>query len=92
MEELLTAASRKAGVRADVTARAKETASFAKKIITKNYSDPWAQVTDKIGARIIVDESNDTHRVFDGLAAAGITLRATGRSAGPSGPQARATA
>lgn len=57
-----------------ISVRAKDVASFAKKILTKNYADPWVKITDKIGARVVVDEPGDSRRILDALPAAGIEL------------------
>ncbi len=67
IQTALSSAARAAGVRAAVSVRAKDVASFAKKIIVKGYTDPWNQVTDKVGARIVVDEPGDCPRIFDAL-------------------------
>jgi ppGpp synthetase/RelA/SpoT-type nucleotidyltranferase len=37
-----------------VTARAKEVSSFQTKVYRKNYTDPWRQITDKAGVRVVV--------------------------------------
>ncbi|WP_405680129.1 hypothetical protein [Streptomyces sp. NBC_01238] len=42
------------GVDCQVTARAKELTSFNAKIYRKGYADPWKEITDKAGVRIIV--------------------------------------
>ncbi|HML51710.1 MAG TPA: RelA/SpoT domain-containing protein [Propionicimonas sp.] len=54
MEVLLRRLLSRSGVRADIEVRAKTVSSFVKKIHLKNYSDPWGQITDKVGGRIIV--------------------------------------
>ncbi|HVA08147.1 MAG TPA: hypothetical protein VNG12_15525, partial [Acidimicrobiales bacterium] len=56
MCEQLVAVQVLAGVRADVGARAKEISSFIKKLHLKRdkYQDPWSDVTDKLGGRMIV--------------------------------------
>ncbi|MFD3442775.1 hypothetical protein ACFWU3_35400 [Streptomyces sp. NPDC058685] len=40
-----------------VTSRAKEVESFEKKIARKGYTDPWEQITDKVGVRVVVQHS-----------------------------------
>ncbi|WP_197024767.1 GTP pyrophosphokinase family protein [Cellulomonas sp. KRMCY2] len=39
--------------------RAKDVRSFHKKIVDKAYSDPWEQITDKAGVRVIVEAPRD---------------------------------
>jgi|GEM_PF-1589595 ppGpp synthetase/RelA/SpoT-type nucleotidyltranferase len=62
-KEYLDAIARLAGVHATTEARAKEPASFIKKLHLKKYLDPWLEVTDKVGARLIVDTLHDLRRV-----------------------------
>ncbi|GAA2105150.1 RelA/SpoT domain-containing protein [Kitasatospora saccharophila] len=38
-----------------VSSRAKTVASFVKKALAKNYTDPWTGITDKAGVRIVFD-------------------------------------
>lgn len=45
------------GVTCQVTARVKELTSFNTKAYHKNYVDPWKEITDKAGVRIIVPHS-----------------------------------
>jgi ppGpp synthetase/RelA/SpoT-type nucleotidyltranferase len=45
----------KSGIRCRVSGRAKDIRSFHKKIAIKQYSNPWAAVTDKAGVRAVVD-------------------------------------
>lgn len=59
MEELLLGLLSQSGVRAHIEVRAKTVASFVKKIHLKNYADPWEQITDKVGGRVIVKTLND---------------------------------
>ncbi|WP_432060802.1 hypothetical protein [Streptomyces sp. S1] len=42
------------GITCEVTSRPKEVSSFKTKIYRKRYSDPWKQITDKAGIRVIV--------------------------------------
>lgn len=43
----------------EVSGRAKDTAGFVMKARVKNYADPWRQVTDKAGVRVVVDHQGD---------------------------------
>jgi ppGpp synthetase/RelA/SpoT-type nucleotidyltranferase len=52
----ITRLTRERGVPCVVSGRAKDVASFVGKCIRKGYTDPWKQVTDKAGARVIVDD------------------------------------
>jgi ppGpp synthetase/RelA/SpoT-type nucleotidyltranferase len=52
---------------ANVEARAKEVASFVKKLIQKGYDDPWEDVTDKIGVRITTVNPADVSLVVEAL-------------------------
>jgi ppGpp synthetase/RelA/SpoT-type nucleotidyltranferase len=65
IEEYLKSIARLAGVHADIDAREKTVSSFIKKLHLKGdqYSDPWRDVTDKVGARIIVDTIQDRAKV-----------------------------
>ncbi|MFE4687514.1 hypothetical protein ACFRNJ_43220 [Streptomyces sp. NPDC056721] len=47
-------ATARKGVTCEVTSRAKEASSFKNKIYRKGYTDPWKQITDKAGIRVIV--------------------------------------
>ncbi|MER6686335.1 RelA/SpoT domain-containing protein [Streptomyces olivaceoviridis] len=42
------------GIPCEVTARAKEVSSFNTKMYRKGYTDPWKEITDKAGLRVIV--------------------------------------
>ncbi|MEU9033186.1 hypothetical protein AB0D46_37960 [Streptomyces sp. NPDC048383] len=42
------------GITCQVTSRAKELSSFNTKVYRKNYADPWTQITDKAGVRLVV--------------------------------------
>lgn len=44
-------------VTCEVTCRAKEISSFTAKVYRKGYTDPWKQITDKAGVRVIVPHS-----------------------------------
>lgn len=54
---------RDVGVRGSVEVRAKTVGSFVKKIHINNYTDPWVQITDKVGGRVIVKTLDDLDRV-----------------------------
>ncbi|MEU9634429.1 MULTISPECIES: RelA/SpoT domain-containing protein [Streptomyces] len=47
----------RARINCDVKFRAKEVASFVTKAQYKQYDDPWAEITDKAGVRIVVQHS-----------------------------------
>lgn len=57
MREQLLTIQRIAGVRADTDVRAKTVSSFIKKLHLNRakYTDPWADITDKLGGRVIAD-------------------------------------
>jgi len=42
----------------EVTARAKDVGEFVRKTIRKGYTDPWTGITDKAGARVIVERAS----------------------------------
>ncbi|MEU1577379.1 hypothetical protein ABZ519_40755 [Streptomyces collinus] len=50
LEERIT----RRGITCEVTARVKEVSSFHTKVYRKGYTDPWKQITDKAGVRIVV--------------------------------------
>lgn len=52
-----------AGIKCSVTARVKDVRSFHKKILARGYADPWNDVTDKIGVRVVVEVPQDIDRV-----------------------------
>jgi ppGpp synthetase/RelA/SpoT-type nucleotidyltranferase len=58
-----------AGVTCGVTVRTKDVASMLKKVVHKGYEDPWDQVTDKIGARIVVHRPSDVDRICAAIGA-----------------------
>ncbi|MFF7874284.1 hypothetical protein ACIRQT_13495 [Streptomyces californicus] len=41
-------------INCEVSCRAKDIGSFVTKVQHKNYADPWTQVTDKAGVRVVV--------------------------------------
>lgn len=47
--------------------RAKDLRSFHKKVIEKGYADPWAEVTDKAGARLIMSTAVDVDRAVSAI-------------------------
>lgn len=59
LEELL----KSLGVRGQVEVRAKSVGSFVKKIHIRKYTDPWVQITDKVGGRVIVKTLEDLAKV-----------------------------
>ncbi|HEX2942797.1 MAG TPA: hypothetical protein VHO91_17235, partial [Rhodopila sp.] len=69
MQDCLVKVVSSAGIDAEVSARAKDVASFAKKMIVKAYADPWAQVTDKVAARIVVGLRAEQERVLEAIKA-----------------------
>jgi ppGpp synthetase/RelA/SpoT-type nucleotidyltranferase len=56
VEGEIRALVRARGLDCHVSGRAKEVASFVGKCIRKGYSNPWDQVTDKVGIRITVSD------------------------------------
>lgn len=48
-----------------VTSRAKEISSFIKKAYRKGYEDPWTEITDKVGIRIVVPYSGLLDEALD---------------------------
>lgn len=59
MDSVLRQAASAAGVSCHVSVRTKDVASLLKKIVTKRYDDPWSQLTDKVGARVVVQRASD---------------------------------
>lgn len=72
IKPLLTEVCRRAGVLGAVDARAKDIASYVKKAHLKRgkYTDFWAEVTDKLGARLILETRHDRDRALAALLAA----------------------
>lgn len=54
-------------VPASIEAREKGIGSFVKKIYLNNYARPWEEITDKVGARVIVGTLQDVQKVRDAL-------------------------
>ncbi|MBV0919496.1 GTP pyrophosphokinase [Mycobacteroides chelonae] len=48
-----------------VDSRAKDVASFVGKCLRKGYTDPWNQVTDKVGVRITVSDPSNIEGVVE---------------------------
>lgn len=65
VEEQLNKRMRTAGVPCTVKGRAKDIASFVGKALRKGYEDPWQQITDKVGARVTVENTGDIERVAE---------------------------
>lgn len=55
------------GISPTITSRAKDLASFRQKIVIKGYSDPWSQITDKVGVRAVVERAGDIDRIHQAL-------------------------
>ncbi|KOV50844.1 hypothetical protein ADL00_42565 [Streptomyces sp. AS58] len=53
-EAHLRHATARKGITCEVTSRVKEVSSFRNKIYRKGYTNPWKQITDKAGIRVIV--------------------------------------
>lgn len=64
------------GMLARIEVRAKEISSFVKKVMTdeKYQTDPWKTITDKVGARVIVDTRADKQRMLEGLQASSLSV------------------
>lgn len=64
LEAKLKALAADCGMLVDVSVRAKDLGEFARKIARKEYTeDPYNQVTDKLGARIVVERSGQVDRL-----------------------------
>jgi len=48
-----------AKISGSVSGREKDIRSFQKKLFLKNYDDPWGQLTDKAGVRVVFQEPRD---------------------------------
>ena len=55
------------GIKCHAVARAKDVRSFHKKILSKGYTDPWVDVTDKAGVRVVVEVPGDIDRLVDAI-------------------------
>jgi ppGpp synthetase/RelA/SpoT-type nucleotidyltranferase len=65
VEEAVSRRARSAGIACSVSGRAKEVSSFVGKSLRKGYVDPWAQITDKVGVRVTLDDPSDIGRVVE---------------------------
>lgn len=74
MEELLVQLCRAVGIRAVVEVRHKSIGSFVKKIHIKKYTEPWTEITDKVGGRIVVGTLADLERTRALFEGAGCSL------------------
>jgi putative GTP pyrophosphokinase len=63
MEAALEEVLKSLGVRGQVEVRAKTVGSFVKKIHINKYADPWNEITDKLGGRVIVKTLDDLAKV-----------------------------
>lgn len=67
-EEQIRKIADAARIKCSVSARAKDPRSFHKKIIVKKYfENPYAQVTDKCGVRVVVESPRDVDRLCNAL-------------------------
>lgn len=53
-----------------VSGREKDIRSYHTKVIEKGYADPWGDVTDKAGARVILESAGDVDRARDAIVGA----------------------
>ena len=67
LREYLDNLCRTLQVPAAVEAREKSIGSFVKKIYINKYAQPWEEITDKVGARIIVGTLHDVQKLRDAL-------------------------
>ncbi|CUR54367.1 GTP pyrophosphokinase [Nocardioides sp.] len=51
------------GIAPRLTHRVKDLSSYRTKAIQKGYSDPWGEVTDKVGVRALVERASDVDRI-----------------------------
>ncbi|KAA0085604.1 hypothetical protein CIW52_06850 [Mycolicibacterium sp. P9-64] len=63
------------GLDCQVNGRAKDVASFASKCLLRGYADPWNQVTDKVGVRVIVSDPSNIDAVVSLLSERYETVR-----------------
>ncbi|MGW2468718.1 hypothetical protein [Streptomyces bauhiniae] len=63
------------GITCEVQGRSKDIASFVRKAIKKRYANPWDEITDKAGVRVILEHSNDVDEVLEVIRAAFTVLR-----------------
>ena len=55
VSEIIEASARDRGLKCRIEYRAKEVQSFVTKALTKKYSDPYEQISDKAGVRVVAD-------------------------------------
>ena len=67
LQEALAGWCRELHVPAEISAREKSIGSFVKKIFLNGYRDPWREITDKVGARIIVENMHELVRLRTAL-------------------------
>lgn len=67
LREDLESLCRTLHVSATVDARAKAVGSFVKKIYLNKYKRPWQEITDKVGARIVVGTLQDLRKIREAL-------------------------
>lgn len=63
--DTLSAALQSAGRSETVEARSKDLASLLKKAVRKRYADPWQEIEDKVGLRVIVRFESDIGAIRD---------------------------
>ncbi|MEV0603603.1 hypothetical protein AB0I82_30495 [Streptomyces sp. NPDC050315] len=63
------------GITCEVHGRSKDVASFVRKALQKRYSDPWAEITDKAGDRVILEHSNDIDDALEVIRSAFTIIR-----------------
>ncbi|MFE1056970.1 hypothetical protein [Streptomyces rochei] len=62
---LIARSTARKGLTCEVTSRAKEVSSFKAKIERKGYTDPWKQITDKAGVRVVVQHAGLLNSVLE---------------------------
>ncbi|WP_084780748.1 GTP pyrophosphokinase [Planobispora rosea] len=55
------------GVSCRISAREKDPKSFLRKAIVKKYDDPWSQITDKAGVRVIVESPSQVDKIAEAI-------------------------
>lgn len=65
IKHILSESIRKKGIWARTSARAKDVDSFLKKVLRKGYSDPFTEMNDKAGIRVIVRFLGELKEVED---------------------------
>jgi ppGpp synthetase/RelA/SpoT-type nucleotidyltranferase len=59
-----------AAIHCRASGRAKDIRSYHTKVLEKGYTDPWGDVSDKAGARVIFDSGADVDRARDAIVSA----------------------